>query len=208
MHGQAWSTLLGGTLVLGGKAGRGALDDLWVLRATVGRRGGLSWSWSELQPDGDIGGGFPAGRFGHGLIELVEGEHAGKLLIYGGWDARNSALSDTWLYDPQTNAFEEIATNAPTARVAFGIGHLGNTVVIQGGQTNDYNRPQTFTSETWAFDGNGLYWYQIQTSSGPGNGRSFHDLASNLCDGSVIVFDQRSDNSFVTDSPTWVLRPQ
>jgi len=209
MHAQAWSNQLGGTLVFGGTAGfRHVLDDLWVLKATVSRRGVVSWSWTELQPDGDIDGRFPAARFGHGMIELVSGAHAGKLLVYGGWDVYNNALGDTWLYDPQTNAFEEIATNAPTPRVAFGIGHLGNTVVIQGGQTNDYSRSQVFTSETWAFDGTGLYWYPIQTASSPGNGRSFHDLASNTCDGSVTLFDQRSDNSWIADAPTWVLRPQ
>jgi len=208
MHAQAWSEILGGTLVFGGSASmRSVLDDVWLLRATVSRRGAVSWSWTELHPDGDIGGGLPAARFGHGMIELVAGDHAGKLLIYGGWDARNNALSDTWLYDPQTNAFDEIATNAPTPRVAFGIGYLGNTVIIQGGQTNAYNRPQTFTNETWAFDEKGLYWYQLQTAASPDNGRSFHDLASNACDGSAIMFDQRSDNSWSADSPTWVLRP-
>lgn len=207
LHSQTWSSRLGGTLVFGGTdSHRDVLDDMWMLKAAVSRRGSVSWSWTRLEPAGDIGGGFPAARFGHGMIELVSGPHAGKILIYGGWDAYNNALSDTWLYDPQADAFDEIATNAPTPRVGFGIGHVGNVVVIQGGHTNPYNRPQAFTNETWAFDATGLNWYRVQTSTSPENGRSFHDLASNPCDGSVILFDQRSDNSWIIDEPTWILR--
>lgn len=211
MHAQTWSTALGATLVFGGQGydanGPVVFGDMWALKAVPGRRGRLTWTWSRLIPQ--AGADTPVARYAHGIAEIPDG--SGRILIYGGWDQAGQALSDTWLYDPMSNTYEQISTDPPTARTAFAMGYLPspNAIVIQGGQTNPTSEFMVYAHETWAFDHLSRTWVRLTTNGEPEGDRAFHDLASNTCDSSALMFDQPVPP--VTGEqhqtlPTWVLR--
>ncbi len=139
------------------------------------------------------------------MAEIPSGTHAGKMLIYGGWDNNGQPLSDTWVYDPGSNTYERIASaGSPKPRVGFGMASSPslNAVVIQGGLTNSYSQNENFTPETWAFDG--AEWARIDTNNtDPVGNRSGHDLVSDSISGSVFLFDQPKG---MARQPTWVLK--
>jgi hypothetical protein len=202
MHAQAWSTAVGSTLVFGGMTGSAAsavANDMWALHFGPDRRGKLAWRWTRLN---DGKSGAPPARRAHGMAEIPSGTYAGKMLIYGGWGTNGEPLSDTWVYDPESNKYEELTSAGfPTPRVAFGMASSPslNAVVIQGGQTNSSRENENFTQETWAFDG--AAWVRVDThATDPVGNRSGHDLVGTV--GSVFLFDQPKG---MGRQPTWVL---
>jgi hypothetical protein len=208
-HAQAWSTVKGAVLVFGGlESGYSnpVANDLWALLALPAKRGGLTWKWMRLQPDGDPTYGLPQARSRHGMAEIQGGPNGGAIVIYGGWDAHGNALFDTWLYDPGSNQYTFLPNaGTPTPRQGFAMGYAPplEAVIIQGGQTNPGSGPQYFTQETWAFDPELLEWSQVPVGAPPGD-RSYHDIASDTCRGTAIVFDKPATTS--GRYPTWILK--
>ncbi len=209
MHAQAWSTVKGAVLVFGGQGSSrqsSVTNDLWALLPFPAKRGGLTWKWTPLAPTGDRLYGFPPARARHGMAEIPDGDHAGKMVIYGGWDARGVALSDTWLYDPVTNAYEKLPeAGSPTQRQGFAMGYSPslNAVIVQGGQVNPGIGDEVYTQDTWAFDNDSLSWVLVTVGDPSGN-RSYHDLASDTCRGTAIIFDKPATAS--GRYPTWILK--
>jgi hypothetical protein len=207
MHAQAWSTVAGAVLVFGGRTGSDSqvTNDLWALHAFPGKRGSFTWKWVLQQPAGT----WPPARARHGMAEILRAEspYRGRIVIYGGWDSTGTALADTWLYNPADNTYQ-LLPNAgiPTPRHGFAMGYSPSldAVIIQGGQTNLNMASQTFTDETWAFDDASLSWVQVTVNS-PGTNRSYHDLATDTCGDSAIMFDQPSAGQLPLQ-PTWILK--
>ncbi|HEX5940481.1 MAG TPA: kelch repeat-containing protein [Dehalococcoidia bacterium] len=72
-------------LLFGGRAEEGALNDLWVLDF-------LSDSWLQVAADGEA----PSGRSGHDAAWLT-GQNS--MLVFGGRDAGQTLLNETWRLD-------------------------------------------------------------------------------------------------------------
>lgn len=203
LHAQAWSAVRQATVIFGGLASGQALGDLWQLRAVVGRRGTVTWSWSQLAPTADPAAGFPVPRRGGGMAEIVDGSYSGHLLIYGGYRDRSAspALTDTWLYDPTANRYTKINATPPTPSYGFATSwspSLG-AVVVQGG----YASGGQLTRETWAFDDVNLAWARVATNGDPVGDRGYHELVSNTCDSNAILFGVPEGQA---TNPTWILR--
>jgi len=122
-------------IIFSGKARRGGLDDIWI--AGINRLD----VWTDLTakfvyPDGELGhrwGSFPTS---------FENRYC---VFYGGWDGRN-CLNDIVVMD-----LEELRVTRPTlvgqqpsARVYYGAGILGNSMVIVAGRDHTKRLQDTY----------------------------------------------------------------
>lgn len=98
---------------------------------------------------------MPPARYDHALVSAGE---ANRLVLFGGRGSGN--LSDTWIYDIETNIWHEVTGSGPEARFGMGAAYdaLRNQVLIFGGEGDDlYN-------DVWAFDVATEVWSKLETT--------------------------------------------
>ena len=71
----------------------GIINDLWAFDH-------IENTWIELQPDN-----APGARVMHAM---AYDSNADKIVLFGGESATGERLNDTWIYDPQTNAWTDV----------------------------------------------------------------------------------------------------
>lgn len=118
-------------LSFGGFNANTYLSDLWLLTLnTTG--GGLSATWTQLQPSGVL----PQGRSGHGAVYLPS---TYRMIIFGG-ENTNGYLNDVNVYDVLQNKWLSVSTSTsvnltPRAFFSF-IQYKEKQVFILGGITS------------------------------------------------------------------------
>ncbi|HEY4177253.1 MAG TPA: DUF4215 domain-containing protein [Kofleriaceae bacterium] len=130
----------------GGMAGPTAIDDVWELsnNAWVNRTSSLAMR--------------PSARAGAGLTYDTVRK---ATVLFGGVDAQNHSLGDTWLYDGTAWTQQQTAV-APVGRSGMGLAFheaRGRTILFGG---DAMNGPQ---SDTWELDATG--WTQLTVFEGP-----------------------------------------
>ena len=80
---MAWSSALQKYVLFGGVDSVRALNDTWL------NDGGCANDWNIVYPQQN-----PPARWGHCMVEAMEG-----VLIFGGFDANNKPLNDTWYFN-------------------------------------------------------------------------------------------------------------
>jgi len=89
--------------MFGGRAGGGALDDLWRYNLDTDE-------WTKLEPPEPR----PEGRFGH----VAAWDESAGLLVWSGQQTADRFFDDTWTYDPVQNAWRQLpsAGDVPASR--------------------------------------------------------------------------------------------
>jgi arylsulfatase A-like enzyme len=174
----AAAAIAAGVLVFGGRTDAGASDALWrfaggqwQMLAAAGRppawRAHAGCSWSK-----------PAG-----------------MLVFGGADASDALLDDTWIFDGQ--GWSPHAGNGPQARsdAALAFDPRRGVAILFGGRDAGGVR-----DDTWVFDGSDWRALAIQD---PPPARAAHGLVHDADSGRTFLFGG-SDGSGALLADTWV----
>ncbi len=128
------------------------LDDTW------------SWdiqtqSWTEMSPSI-----HPAGRF---FGQMVYDTESDRVILFGGLDDTLQPLSDVWVYDFNTDSWEQVASG-PEARSFQSMVYDSESdrVVVIGGvkQSGCYPQMPELFQDTWSYDYNNDTWTEVVSS--------------------------------------------
>lgn len=113
--------------------------------------------WRQLSVDAEA----PAPRWDHSLAADDEGK---QLIVFGGRDANNVPLADTWLYDRAEGVWTAVAAPGPEPRFGHVVAVDQETrrLYLFGGESGD-----VFYNDSWAFDAQERAWSQIDTGDSP-----------------------------------------
>lgn len=125
-----------------------------------------------LSSDG-TDGPTPSARAGHTAIDLTDGAHKNKIVMFGGSSDANTqeALDENgrvWIFDPETLHWShldpaDIAGQRPEARSGHAmVAAPGNSVIIHGGHQS---KASTSLTDTWRFDLTNRVWTPLPTLS-------------------------------------------
>jgi hypothetical protein len=103
----------------------------------------------------------PAARYDHTLAADNEGK---RLILFGGRDANNAALDDTWLYDLEEHTWFRAESPGPEPRFghAVTVDQQARKLILFGGQSVD-----VFYNDAWQFDFTSGEWSKIETGDSP-----------------------------------------
>ena len=99
---MAYDSIEGKVILFGGLGNKTLyLSDTWAYDPTAN-------TWTNLAPTGPV----PAAREKQVMasVSTLTGE---KMIMFGGLNSSDSAMSDTWSYDPTTNSWADLAPAGP-----------------------------------------------------------------------------------------------
>jgi N-acetylneuraminic acid mutarotase len=111
------------------------------------------------------------------------GTPGGFMVLFGGSNASNVALDDTWLWNGVRWAKASPAVS-PSARDGSAAGVLGGKLVLFGGEQG---YAEAVLDDTWVWDGSMSTWAQENVTGPPGRAYA----ASAVLNGELVVFGGR-----------------
>ncbi len=175
----------GRMILFGGDAAVGLVGETWVLDADAGE-------WRRLSPSQ-----APSPRVAPGTAFDAE---RGRLVLFGGAGERlvfcspvpvcsGRPLGDTWLFDPEAGAWEELPGPGPPPRVGHAMAYdpAADKVVLYGGAVLTGTRRGTALGDTWVFDPATGRWSQAQPSVSPPE-KAFAAMASDPVGGRLLLW--------------------
>lgn len=150
----------------------------------------LKARWGRLP----VSGPQPPGRRDHSLV--TDGK---KLYLFGGRDP--SPLGDTWVFDPASAQWTEVATAGPDARFGHNAGYnsLRDRIVMFGGQAAG------FFNDVWAFQIAPRTWEKIEAGPGPGPPSPRYGAAAAIDSGSHRFLISHGFTNSGRFDDTWAL---
>ncbi|EIE22836.1 galactose oxidase [Coccomyxa subellipsoidea C-169] len=117
--------IFGGHVWVKAMRGLQKFNDLWTLDTDT-------WEWAPVELLQNAV--RPSPRDFASMVDLP----GGKLLLFGGLDASEKRLDDTWIFDTITSSWTElkIERSRPKARYAHSLARMDNRVFLFGGETN------------------------------------------------------------------------
>lgn len=146
-HAMVYDERSGTVIMFGGVTSGGDVNDTWAYNPATNL-------WTELHPEGDV----PSARSGH---SMVYDSRSGSVILFGGdgifvrGDGASTyrKLNDTWIYDPVTNVWTELAPAGylPPGRSAHAMVYdpVAGKVILFGGVGGV--RGGEGLSDTWAY---------------------------------------------------------
>lgn len=167
-HGGAWDSRRGCAWIFGG-CGEDfkSLDDLWSF--DTDKKLWKKASWEGAGPQARI----------NPVFDFVES--TGKLILYSGTSGFKpiSALRDLWMFDPETNTWEELRCDAPPRWQGAGAVDQKRGIFMVHGGFDSSSRVQ---NDTWTYDIAKQEWNEA------GEGPAATDAHSMVWNSNVGVF--------------------
>lgn len=176
-------------IVFGGLVGRTMVDTTWAYDPVAG-------SWTEMHPVVKP----PARNFG----TMAYDPGTDRVILFGG-GTFSSTFGDTWAYDFNADAWEELVpATAPTARsyAAMVYDPIGARLILFGGV--DELRSEV-SRETWAYDPAANAWSDLTPGRAP-PARGWHAMAFDVETGTIILFGGGPSRESYT-AETWIYDP-
>jgi hypothetical protein len=169
----------GKTILFGGLASFGRLDDTWEYDGV---------NWIEIPIPNP-----PPGRDGHAL---AYDDTRQLTVLFGGYNHTDFFMNDTWEYDG-SNWTQVQPAQSPPGRNHHSLAydHQRGVVVLFGG----HEESGALLNDTWEYDGS--TWQQVFTPDSP-PARRDHSLAYDAGRGVVVLFGGTSDGTNPLDD-TW-----
>ncbi|MGD9093203.1 MAG: kelch repeat-containing protein [Anaerolineales bacterium] len=178
------------TVLFGGKASFGRLDDTWEYNGT---------DWVEITVPNP-----PPGRDGHAL---AYDEDRNLTVMFGGYNHTNFSMNDTWEYDG--SVWTQVQpVQSPPGRNHHSIAYDSRrgVIVLFGGNSES----GVYLDDTWEYDG--TTWRLVTTLESP-LARKDHSLAYDESRGVIVLFGgfggtsdddgQPLDDTWEYDGNTW-----
>lgn len=141
-----------------------------------------------------------------GNFHLMEYDaHSDRMILFGGGDANDRALGETWAYDYETDTWTLMSpATSPPGRYysAMVYDPVGDRMILYGG--TDRWASATF-DDTWAYDYASNEWIQIE-APGPGV-RAWHAMTYDDETQTVMLFGGGVTREKFTDD-TWIFDPK
>jgi N-acetylneuraminic acid mutarotase len=171
-------------LLFGGWNGAKEFGDTWEYDLTAN-------SWTELRPDGAA----PAARDSQAMVYMPE---SGNVLLFGGWN-QSADFSDTWAYDPSTNAWTNLepAGDSPSSRALHQMvleTSTGKVLLVGGGSLGN-----VATNDAWAYDPAANAWAPVASAGERPATRTGHAMAYDEAAGSSFLFGGSDGGQFFND---------
>lgn len=165
----------------GGRAGQGALGDMWVY--DVGAN-----SWSAVDAAG------PKPRFGHNAAFID-----GTLIVFGGQGGPGVFFNDVWAFDPDAKRWTRLSDGAgPTQRYGAGGTELNGALVVSHGFTDSGRFDDTWS---WA-----TRWTDVSAKGDRPIKRCLHRIAYVPSPKRIVLFGGQTNGvPFLGD--TWMYDP-
>ncbi|KAK9846535.1 hypothetical protein WJX81_006132 [Elliptochloris bilobata] len=156
--------VFGGHVWVKEKRGLHKFNDLWALDTDV-------WAWSKVEALGPQ----PAPRDFAGLVDLPDG----RLLLFGGLDASERRLDDTWIFDPSQSAWTELKVERhPRARYAHSLARMANRLFLFGGEANAGLCGDLWTLRGLGADDEAASWIPLELPGSPPSARKGAAMAA------------------------------
>lgn len=159
-------------------------NDMWLYDLTTNL-------WTEINPTVK-----PSARSGHMMV-YDSTNH--KTILFGGFVRDVGLMSDTWIYDSQTNQWTEVfPTNQPTDTQSQAMYYDSNAqrIILFGG----YQDISPHLSETWEYNYSDNSWTELNPLSNP-SGRYGSKIVYDPINQRAILFGGRA-TSIMDD--TWI----
>lgn len=133
-----------------------------------------------------------------GLYAMAYDALHSKLVLFGGTDASQGALGDTWIWDGSSWTSLSPATSPP-ARAAHAMAFdeaSGKLILFGGGQSS-----QLWFDDTWQWDGSN--WTQLFPSQHPPK-LTDHALAYDGARNEILLFGGQKNSYGNVSAETWV----
>ena len=157
-HSMAYDSESDRVILFGGYSGSTFFDDTWAYDYN-------SNTWEQL-----INSTHPTARGAHAMAYDNESD---CIVLFGG-STTGSTFADTWLYDYNTNSWEQQnPPESPPARSRHGGAYdsQSDRFIIYGGTTGGFNSAAHITEgKTWAYDVNTDTWTLMDRGPPPGPG--------------------------------------
>jgi N-acetylneuraminic acid mutarotase len=166
-HSMVYDPHSGKIILFGGYHEFTRFNDTWAYDPATN-------AWTDLKPTGDL----PCARFYH---SMVYDPGTGRMLLFGGTDAKATNLNDTWAYDPAANTWNELAPacDLPSARGCCSMAYDPNSAkMILFGGDDDGKRFR----DTWAYDSATNKWSDLKPTG---------DLPAPRCSCSMVYDPSR-----------------
>ena len=183
------------TVLFGGVSETGYFNDTWLYFSGNN-------TWVEVHPPSG-----PSPREGHAVAYDSESD---LMWMVGGFDGKDY-LSDTWLYSPKNNIWDELPLDplspVPPERAwsAMSYDKAARYALLYGGLSSS-----RYLSDTWMFDTQQCFWTQLFPAASPGE-RHSHSMAyddplgQHLLTGGYSQGEQQSDTwAFDTSTGSWL----
>jgi len=114
-----------------------------------------------------------------------------KVVIFGGYGQNDNIMGDTWAFDTETRAWEQMSpATKPDMRyggVMVYDTYTSKCLLFGGHLTASDGRDLGYENEVWAYDYTADNWEKITTTTKP-PARYWHDLAYDPDDNRIILF--------------------
>lgn len=139
--------------------------------------------------------GSPSARFNHAMAPTEDG----RVVLFGGRDATETRLNDTWILDVETATWAPVMTvPSPSPRDAHEMAYVGNDTIVMFGGNDVQGGGATGLGDTWLFDVATEQWSPVMT---PSPGPRFQHMMASLGT-EVIMFGGRTMGNELGD--TWL----
>jgi hypothetical protein len=134
---------------------------------------------------------------------MIYDEKADRIVLFGGWKGGNEVLGDTWAYDVDKNAWQEMnPSQSPAPRARYGRAYLPSEGVVLitggfGGEAGDLN-------DTWLYDHGANEWTKLVISGGAMQSRHCFQIALDTESGIIMAMGGAGAESY---KDTWLLNP-
>ncbi|MEB2322151.1 MAG: hypothetical protein OZ921_06535 [Sorangiineae bacterium] len=139
-------------VLFGGQNNSGKLGDTWEWD-------GLTKTWTAAAPASK-----PSARGGHAMVFDAA---RGTVVLFGGVDANNQFLADTWEWDGATKTWTDVTPSgvSPTGREFHAMAYdaARGKVMLFGGHGADY----VDLADTWEWDGLARTWTPVTVAVSP-----------------------------------------
>ena len=161
-------------------------NDMWLYDST-------SNLWTEINPTTK-----PSARSSHSMVYDPINQ---KAILFGGWVDTIGLMSDTWIFDSQTNQWTEVfPVNRPSNRQSCSMYYdiIAQRTILFGG----YREIGGHLSDTWEYNYTDSSWTELGPSIHP-SGRYGSNLVYDTTKDRGFLFGGRSDASTINDD-TWI----
>ena len=187
VHGQAFDSVSGGTILFGGRDVNGLTkSDTWLLRNGV---------WSQLAVSG------PGARSDHAMVSVG----STGVLLFGGKStlADATCFGDTWLWNG--SSWVQVSSTGPAPRGGHSMVYDSRRgrVVLFGG----FGADSLVLADTWEWDG--AAWVRVAAGATSPDARFAAAMAYDGVNGKTVLFGGYNDgtkgDTWTWDGAAWVL---
>jgi len=152
------------------------------------------WEWKLGPP--------PSARYAHSMVWDPAG--AGRLIMFGGYDASGNLLNDLWAYDPAANNWALLTPSGtlPSARrfhsMVWDPAGAGRLIMFGGSDASG-----NLLNDLWAYDPAANNWALLTPSGTPPSARSYHSMVWDGGGNRLIMFGGYDASGYKNDLWWW-----